>query len=190
MREARKCLVKNEKAKSLGEKLQISYKQPKNLKRTVTVKKQASTAEENPGCTKCGKCRVSCPVIKEGGTFSSTNTEKTYRIRKKLNCNSAYVIYLATCAKCRGQYVGKSQTIMKIRHSNHKQEIKKKTGGLGQHYGGTGCGYDNLTLQIIDQVNQGDNKALEDQEIYWQNQLRCYIQNGGNAHCRRKEKKS
>ena len=80
--------------------------------------------------------------------------------------------------------MGKSQT---------KQEIKKKIGGLGQHYGGDGCGYNNISIQIIEQVEEGDTKgdtkALEMQEIYWQNQLRCFIQNGGNAHCRRKEKK-
>merc|ERR1711875_214191 len=77
---------------------------------------------------------------------------------------------------------------IKMRHSNHKQEIKKKIGGLGQHYGGGGCGYQNISIQIIEKVPEGDTKTLENQEIYWQNQLRCYIQNGGNAHCRRKEK--
>ena len=93
------------------------------------------------------------------------------------------MIYLATCKKCKGQYVGKSQTPFKMRHSNHKQEVKKQVGGLGQHYGGTGCGYTNISIQIIDQVKEGDTRALEKQERYWQNQLRCYIQNGGNAHC-------
>ena len=188
LREAKSCLVKNEKAKSLGENIQICFSQPRNLKRLVTQIRPQKTCEENPGCSKCKKCRVSCPIIKEGGTFKSTNTGRTYKIKQKVNCDSSFVIYLATCGKCRGQYVGKSQTPFKKRHSNHKQEIKKKIGGLGQHYGGGGCGYQNLSIQIIEQVAEGDIKALENQEVYWQNQLRCYIQNGGNAHCRRKEK--
>ena len=190
IREARGCLVKNEKAKALGEKIQICHSQPKNLKRIVTQKKDNRPCEDNPGCTKCGKCKVSCPILKEGKTFTSTNTGRTYRIKQKVNCTSSFVIYLATCGRCSGQYVGKSQTPFKMRHSNHKQEVKKKVGGLGQHYGGSGCGYQNLSIQIIEQVDMGDTKMLENQEIYWQNQLRCYIQNGGNAHCRRKEKKS
>ena len=41
---------------------------------------------------------------------------------------------------------------------------------------------------IMDQVGEGDSKALADKEVFWQNQLRCYVQNGGNAHCYRKEK--
>ena len=59
---------------------------------------------------------------------------------------------------------------------------------MGHHYGGSGCGYQNVSIQIIEQVELGNDKALEKQEIYWQNQLRAYIQNGSNAHCRRKEK--
>ena len=188
MREARKCLVKKEKAKSLGNKLQICYSQPKNIKRIITQKRSPKHTDPSPGCFKCGKCRVSCPILKEGETFSSTNTGKTYKVKQRMECTSSFLIYLATCKKCKGQYVGKSQTPFKMRHSNHKQEIKKQIGGLGQHYGGSGCGYSNLSIQLIDKVKEGDTKTLEKQERYWQNQLRCYIQNGGNAHCRRKEK--
>ena len=53
------------------------------------------------------------------------------------------------------------QTPFKLRHSNHKQEIRKKIGGLGNHYGGQGCGYENLRIQIIDQVKIGDTLWLK-----------------------------
>ena len=149
-REAKKCLVKDDRAKALGDNFQICYRQPKNLKSIVTHKKKPYSTDDEPGCTKCGKCKVSCPVIVEGGKFTSTNTRKTYPIRKKLNCNSSFLIYLATCKKCRG--------------------------------------YQNFSVQLIDQVEEGDKVALANREVYWQNQLRCYVQNGGRAHCRRKEK--
>ena len=103
----------------------------------------------------------------EGGHFKSTNTGKTYPIRKKVNCDSSFIIYLVTCKKCRGQYVGKSTTPFKRRHSNHKQEIRKKYGGLGHHYGDVdGCGYENISVQIIDQVEEGDSNALAEREIF------------------------
>lgn len=189
LRGAKKCLVKDERARELGKNFQICYKQPKNIKNRVTHIRKPCHVEENPGCSKCGKCKVSCPVLEEGVKFSSTNTKRTYNIRKKLNCDSSYVIYLATCKKCRGQYVGKSTTPFKKRHSNHKQEIKRNYGGLGHHYGGDGgCGYVNFSVKIIDQVEEGDRIALADREVFWQNQLRCYVQNGGHAHCYRKEK--
>ena len=106
-----------------------------------------------PGCFKCNHCRVSCPVIKETNTFTSRNTMKRYQIKQHMTCDSSFVLYLVTCTRCRGQYVGKSVTPFKKRHSNHKQEVKKKVGGLGQHYGGTkACCYENFSIVLIEQV--------------------------------------
>ena len=106
----------------------------------------------------------------------------------KLSCDSDYVIYLGTCTKCQGQYVGKSQNIFKKRHSNHKQEVKKIVGGLGHYYGGDGgCGYQNISMTIIEQVQVKTPDFLAERELYWQHQLRAYLENGGNAHCRKKE---
>ena len=120
--------------------------------------------------------------------FKSTATQKQYTIRQSVNCKSDWVIYLGTCLKCKGQYVGKSKTVMKVRHSNHKQEIKKQLGGLGHHYGGpVGCGYENLTLTIIEQIEEKTLENLADRELYWQHQLRVYIENGYRNHCRKKE---
>ena len=87
---------------------------------------------------KCSKkCKVVCPVLEERKDFKSFNIGKTYKIRQRVDCTSAWVIYLCTCKKCGEQYVGKSKTPFKIRHSNHKHEIKNKIGGLGHHYGQT-----------------------------------------------------
>ena len=249
LRECKTLLKKNEKAKKFGDKLAIGLKQPRKLKRKVTgVKRSEGTnPHEKPGCSKCGKCkvscpilnegstfkntnrknvykikqqltcnsefvvylgtcakckgqyvgktsrkfkhcRVSCPILQEGGTFRSTNTQKVYRIGQHLTCNSDFVVYLGTCVKCKGQYVGKTTRKFKLRHSGHKQEIKREYGGLGHHYGGdNGCGYQNIAIQIIDQVESGNHQALAECELHWQHQLRCFVENGGNAHSYRKE---
>ena len=78
LRGAKKLLVKDERARKLGENIQICYRQPRNLKTHI---RKPCAVEENPGCTKCGRCRVSCPVIVEGGKFTSTNTKRSYKIR-------------------------------------------------------------------------------------------------------------
>jgi hypothetical protein len=193
IRESKKVLLKNDVAREMGENIQVGWRQPRNLRNTVCGLKKGESnkaqAHDNPGCFKCGKCRVTCPILVEGLHFSSSNTRKQYRIKHHLDCNSSFVIYLATCRKCGGQYVGKSQTKLKTRHSNHKREIKNQIGGLGHHYGGErGCGYENFSLQIIDQVEDRNVEALAHCEQYWQDQLRVFLENGGNGHCRRKEK--
>ena len=143
---------------------------------------------EDAGCHKCNHCKVACPVIKETRVFKSTNTRRTYPIRQKINCDSAFVVYLATCQRCQGQYVGKSETPFKRRHSNHKQEIKRRVGGLGQHYGGNRtCSYQDISFILIEQVEVGNKGLLANRERFWQHQLRAFIENGGNGQCIRKE---
>ena len=190
IRESQKVLLRNDEARELGGNIQVGWRQPRSLKNTVCgLKEGVPETQDNPGCFKCKKCKVTCPVLKEGKFFGSTNTKKQYKIKQHLTCTSSFVVYLATCRKCDGQYVGKSQTIMKTRHSNHKREIRNKIGGLGHHYGGEqGCGYENFSIQFIDQVEHGNVEALAQLEIYWQDQLRAFLENGGNAHCRRREK--
>ena len=66
---------------------------------------------------------------------------------------------------------------------------KEQNWGLGHHYGGPrGCGYEAISIQIIDQVEFGDALKLAECELYWQSQLRCFVENGGGAHCYRKDK--
>ena len=109
IRESKKYLVKNDQAKQMGENIQVGWKQPKNLKRTVCginkVGAKRPPPSENPGCSKCGHCKVSCPILQEGRYFQSTNNAKRYNIKSQLNCDSSFLIYLATCQRCSGQYM-------------------------------------------------------------------------------------
>ena len=133
VRDSKKFLTRNDRAKEMGGKIQIAFKQPKNIKKLVTGASKrgggCAQMEDDAGCLKCGKCHA-CQVINEGRKFRSTNTNKVYTIRQKVNCNSSYIVYLGTCKKCKGQYVGKSTQPFKRRHSGHKSEIKRQYGGL------------------------------------------------------------
>ena len=165
----------------------MAFKQPKNLKQLVTwsKKQKSGQSEVNPeaGCFKCNKgCKVSCKVMKETQYFKSTNTQKSYRIQQRLDCTSSFLIYLATCRRCGGQYVGKSTTSFKMRHSNHKKEIEKGRGGLGNHFGGQrACSYQDVEIILIEGVENGNQKLLKRRETFWQYQLRVFRENGGNA---------
>ena len=84
--------------------------------------------------------------------------------------------------------MGKSKTKFKKRPSNHKQEIKKEVGGLGHHYGGIGgCGYSKFSVILIEEVQEKTMINLAERELFWQHQLRVYVENGKNAHCYKKE---
>ena len=189
VREGRKFL-RTTKAKKMVENLHIVYKQPKNLQRIIAGCNNKSRTQpvHNSGSYKCKGCRVACPVVKETKEFRSTNTKKTYRIRQHIDCNSSCVVYLATCLRCQGQYVGKSVTTFKLRHSNHKQEIKHKRGDIGKNFGGDrACSYKDIMFTLIEKVEDGNRELLGRREQWWQHQLRAFEENGGNAMCIRKD---
>ena len=87
IRESKQCLFKNEKAKKLGDRIQICYSQPKNIKRMVSSDKQTNRrkqlTDENPGCSKCNRCRVSCPILKEG-VNSKAQTQEQHQTKNYL----------------------------------------------------------------------------------------------------------
>jgi hypothetical protein len=113
--------MKNERAKDIGTRIQIGYKQPANLQQLVGGGERGIrgwwTNTPGAGCYKCYHCKVSCPILEETKYFRSTVTDKRYSIKQEINCEISWLIYLPTCTKCRGQYVGKSQTVFKKRHS-------------------------------------------------------------------------
>ena len=105
-----------------------------------------------------------CPRLKEGKDFSSSYTGLAYKIRHHLTCKSKYVVYLVTCQLCLKQYVGKTTQFMHTRHTGHRSEIENQTSELGEHF--HRCGVENLSLQIIDCVRQGEDEALSVLEGY------------------------
>ena len=65
--------------------------------------------------------------------------------------------------------MGKSKTPFKIRHSNHKPDIHDKIGGLSHRYRGSGgCGYDNISIIIIEEVEKKNLNFLAERETFWQ----------------------
>ena len=41
--------------------------------------------------------------------------------------------------------------------------------------------------KLLTKLKLANDDALAECELYWQHQLRCYVENGGKAHCFRKE---
>ena len=79
------------------------------------------------------------------------------------------------------QYTGKSINCMHVRHGGHRQEIENGSSELGRHF--ARCGYENLRLQIIDCVKEGEDLALLHLEGVWQNRLATF-QVHGNINIR------
>ena len=173
----------------------VTFRQPRNLKqilcrntlRNLPYREGGDLGDNPPGCYKHnhggrGRRCLLCPTLKEGREFSSTYTGLTYYIKHNFTCKSKFVIYLITCKQCNKQSTGKTRQKMHTRHTGHRSEVENLTSELGEHF--SRCGIENISLQIIDCVKEGEDEALSVLEGYWQNKLATFKANGGNINLR------
>ena len=102
----------------------------KNLKELLAPSRFKAVEEgqiilHNNGCFKCDKnrCNLCRNFFVESKSFLSFQTGKKYTIHSRLSCDSKNAIYLASCKKCRLQYVGSATTDFRIRFCNHKSAM-------------------------------------------------------------------
>ena len=69
LRDCRRQLEISDEAKAIGNRIQISFKQSRNLQKIAggcrSKLGRGTTPPLGPGCFKCGNCRVLCPKINE-----------------------------------------------------------------------------------------------------------------------------
>ena len=153
-KELQHVLKLDPKMSKISEKIMFVTRQGKNLQQRLTSSKlrdpntlREPMFEKGSGSHKCKECHA-CTKVKVTNKFTSVNTKRSYEIRKKLDCDSKFVIYLVQCLNCLGLYVGKSEWAFKVRHSNHKQEVKNNHGGLGQHFINSRCNLRNTNHKL------------------------------------------
>ena len=66
---------------------------------------------------------------------------------------------------------------MNKRHYGHRRQFANQISNLGRHFYEHGT--ENVQLQVIDQVNDGNYDGLKRKEGYWQNQLMTLVEQGG-----------
>ena len=162
-----------------------AYRRTKNLKDILAPSKFCVNKgfgrehSEAGGCFKCSsKCDLCKNFLIEDTSFKSFATGRTYKINQRLTCSSRYVVYLASCNKCKLQYVGSTSTEFKVRFRNHKSSMlnNKKTCELAVHFNCIKHEISQISFIVIEQIKgQGDavylDQLLLTREAYWTAQL-------------------
>ena len=120
--------------------------------------------DRHPHPARGRRCET-CPRLKEGKTFTSTHTGRTYRIWNRFTCKSKFLVYLITCTRCSMQYVGMTTNTMMERHRGHRREVQELSTPLRRHF--ARCGIANLCLRMIARVKEEEQEALEIAEGAW-----------------------
>ena len=76
----------------------------------------------------CNKPCITCPKMDHSNVVTS-NTDVSYKIPGKFNCQSRNVIYVLTCGIHSVQYVGETQQTLNVRfrlHESYDQHKERK----------------------------------------------------------------
>ena len=165
----------------------VAFRNPKTLQ-GILVRAKLPVVEGRRGCFKCGgkRCQI-CKDVKEGNTFTSFVTGKTYHINYELNCNSKCIIYLLSCRVCGKQLVGTCTTEWRDRWGTYRADMKKASKGehhmqkeVHAHFklpGHTGIAND-VDIMFIDKTDIMYPKL---REKFWTDTLKTMIPYGLNV---------
>ena len=149
------CITKHPHLKAFQNcKLVVANRRPKNLRDLLTsstfLEKDKKPISKNK-CWNPRLCRY-CPILNKTGTITSKTTNRTYKTKVNVCCQSSNLIYCIECKKCKIQYVGETSRRLMDRFQGHFSTIKNKRG-------------ENKSL-IHDHFNQKGHNSTSDLSIF------------------------
>ena len=163
----------------------IAYRRQNNF-RDILVKAKVPPAptiyprREIIEMAKCGKNCTACPFIQTGSEVK-INQKDTWKIMKKVNCESYNCVYLIICQKCNTKYIGETGRMLKARFSDHRGYINNQVVSVttGDHFNLPGHSLANMKIQILEQVIFHNEQYMKERESYLINKFNTYY-NGLN----------
>ena len=144
---------------------------------TQTQQSQPTVTSQTNGNRIYGACRcMTCDMLREEATFTSTITGKRYDVIGFATCKTSNVVYLIQCALCKQQYVGMTTQPLHQRMNGHRSD--RNNGGVARHFRSDGHTLDHFTVMVIE-VLDGPNK-IQPREKYWIVELQTLYPNGMN----------
>ncbi|XP_056390398.1 uncharacterized protein LOC130284250 [Hyla sarda] len=129
------------------------------------------------GNWRCGHNRyLTCGYMQVSKEVTSCHTGATHKIKDYINCNSKYVVYVATCLACCVQYVGCTSNSLKTRFRKHVSDIDNNSVGvsmLTRHFRDNHAGDPkHLRVAGMEKVRLGPRggdltRKLYNRETYW-----------------------
>jgi len=135
-------------------------------------------------CTGCYRLNcMNCTILQIGNTFTSTNLGTVFELQSNMNCNSANIVYLITCLKCRIQYVGETYRKLKDRITDHRSRIKThKPTPIAIHFNSNNHNVLDMKVIPIEQFDTNNHRLRKERELFWQLTLKTIFPYGLNAY--------
>ena len=153
----------------------IAYRQPPNLKQTLCRAKLPTAKRSQRQQHGMQRCLHQCPVcihMLDTRVIKAKNND-TYQMNGQFGCETTSVIYLATCLKCKKQYVGQTLRRFYDRVMDHIRYVKAEKNALGEHLKNSkGCDSSrDLKFQVIERVYPNEDHMRLHRDKFWIDRL-------------------
>ena len=120
------------------------------------------------GMTNCGKGCPTCPYIQYGKEVKIDNNS-TWKINKRMSCETYNVIYLLACQKCRKQYIGTTGRQLKSRLADHRGYITNQvlSRATGAHWNLPGHSLADLKVTILEETKNDCEDYRKEREKFF-----------------------
>ena len=106
------------------------------------------------------------------GSEVKIDRENTWKINKKLTCDTFNCVYLIECEKCGNKYIGEKGRIIRNCLSEHRGYVNNQLVSVstGEHFNLPGHSLANMKITIIEPVKKNDIMYIKEREIYFTKQ--------------------
>ena len=117
------------------------------------------------------------PDLRQGRNVK-INKRSTWRINRRLNCNTFNAVYMIKCDKdnCKLRYIGENKRSIKYRIANHRGYVVNKhvDKATGAHFNLPGHSLNNMKFTILEQVKENNDSYRKERERYFINIFDTY----------------
>ena len=158
----------------------VAYRRQRNLQDILIKSKVPPVIQRYPnrelkGMSKCGKPCSACPYIMTGREVRITQYE-TWKINRKVSCDTFNCVYLIHCEKCGKKYIGETGRLLKNRLSDHRGYIHNQVLSVstGNHFNLPGHSLADVKITILEQVKKNDTMYRKEREKYFINKFNTH----------------
>ena len=132
------------------------------------------------GMNNCGKQCPVCPFVSSRKEVQ-INEKETWKINRKLDCETFNCIYIIECRKCDSKYIGQTGRQFKYRIADHKGYVKNQVTSqpIGAHFNLPGHCLAHMQVTVLEQVKYRDETYRIEREKYFINKFNTFY-NGLN----------
>jgi hypothetical protein len=151
-----------------------AFKRPRNIKELLIRAKVPPPLDlrqkrELKGMVKCSNNCSACPYVKQGRNVK-INKRSTWRINRRLNCNTFNAVYMIECDKdnCKLRYIGESKRTIKYCIADHHGYVVNKhvDKATGAHFNLPGHSLNNMKFNILEEVKENSDSYRKERERY------------------------